>query len=61
MLLACHIEVTPAIMAALLVAEVILYGVFIYHVLSTMSATLRIGVFDTKFRTDYSCLFPTRH
>lgn len=48
-------------MAGILVAEVILYGVFIYHVLSTMSATLRIGVFDTKFRTDYSCLFPTRH
>ncbi|OAO12842.1 CDP-ethanolamine phosphotransferase [Blastocystis sp. ATCC 50177/Nand II] len=51
-LLACHIEVTPAIMAGILVAEVILYGIFIYHVLSTMSATLRIGVFDTKFRTD---------
>lgn len=34
-----------------------MYGSFVYHVLSTMSETLRIGVFDTKFRTDYARLF----
>ena len=56
-LLACRVEVTPLIMGSFVVAEVAMYGSFVYHVLSTMSETLRIGVFDTKFRTDYARLF----